>query len=225
MFLSFKIFAFYLYFNYFFFCLTYFCLSRIFSFFLFSFLGFYFSYFVVYADDLYLIQPAQVPGLLDGLVDHCVSEFWLSMNNGFPCSSNSRVEDHFCSGLQLASAVASSSEDLSFVFPDSVAPDFSSSFKLKPRLVESGADDVPFRIYRFGFEAIPIYLQKSPKVFFFELTFVPGRPTATLLDFSDYMLGRPRSLREGFELLGFALSAFCAGKAMESYCHQHGYLQ
>lgn len=224
MFLPFKIFAFYLYFNYFFFWLVYFCASRTFSFFLFSFLGFYSSYFVVYADDLYLLQPAQVPGLLDGFVDRCVSEFWLSINNGFPCSSNARVEDHFCSGLQLATAVVTSREDLPFAFPTTIASDFSSSFELKSNLTES-AVYVPFRVYRFGFEAIPVYLQKSPKVFFFELTFVPGRPTATLLDFSDYMLGRPRSLRECFELLGFALSAFCAGKSMESYCHQHGYLQ
>jgi hypothetical protein len=80
------------------------------------------------------------------------------------------------------------------------------------------------QVYRWvGYEKISFSLEKAPDFFNYSPTYHPGRPLEVLLDFSDYMLGRPRSFREWVELAGFAFSAFCGGKALESWCIEKGY--
>lgn len=203
------------------------------AFFIFSF-SFMFNV-SVFADEL----PPEYyssPGLLDDFVDKCLVDFWSTMNIPYPCSPNRSLEEHFdsinCLALSELAGVNNSFDTFFRFFNTASQSSFVGSYTL------TSTDAGPIiclppvkenlsilRTYRFGFEEVTIYSNKSPTFFSLATNFTPGRPTAVLIDFSDYMLGRPRSVKEVLELIGFALSAFCGGKALESYCHEKGYFR
>lgn len=154
----------------------------------------------VYADDA---SQNITPGLLDKFVDRSLSDFWWLMNHGVPCSPNFDLDKH--TDISLYSVVKDS-------YPTQV-------------VIPVLSYEPPYGVTRFGFEEIYLYTDRGPDFMGFKTTYIPTQPTATALDFADYMLGRPRTAKEIFELLGFALSAFCGGKALEAYCLQHGYFR
>jgi hypothetical protein len=100
---------------------------------------------------------------------------------------------------------------------------YSLNFAVSPTspdsIVEAGR---PASTIYFGFEKIVVYedgkstsvSELSPR-----LNFV--KPLTVALAFGDHVLGRPRYTKDYLELLGFAFSLFCGGKALEAYYLQH----
>ncbi len=148
----------------------------------------------------------------------------------FNCSPNYSLDDHVeASFLNALEPFLSSKEFKDFVFgvPDSNLPQHQSgeSF-MRPGPMFSplpASKQPPVAYVTAGFEKCPLYLDRHlPFIGVLDISSAPGRSTAVAIDFSDYMLGRPRTIKEWLELAGFAFSAFCGGKALEAYCLQHG---
>lgn len=155
----------------------------------------------IYADDD--VMTGNTPGLLDKFVDRRLSDFWWLINHGVPCSPNFDLDLH---------------TDLSF---SSLVKDFYP----QPLDIRRNVYEVPYGAVRFGFEEVYLYKNQVPDFIGLKISYMPSTPTSVVLDFGDYMLGRPRTYKETFELLGFALSAFCGCKALEAYFLQHGYFR
>lgn len=200
--------------------------STIFSYSFFCFFLSAFFSFEIYAEeplDKQLITP--IPGLLDDFVDSCVDYFWFFMAMPYPCSPN------YDSNAHLDAAVIATilhcdpehvPEQVSWVYG---AWDLESEINfasVHDTYADPDCTSSPVYLW-VGYEKIPFSLEKSPDFFNYHTTYQPGRPFAVLLDFSDYMLGRPRCFREWVELAGFAFATFCGGKALESWCIEKGY--